>query len=108
MSGQLRSVLEKTVEEYNRYRSPEAVARIVRADDDGFTLEFSGPFCQSCGVHDYFEDMIFELERLSSMRASLQEIQEIEEGVYQVRYLIDRQFHSGDEDGGAGSKQELK
>jgi len=100
--------LEKAVEEYNRYRSPEAVARIVQTDNDGFTLEFSGPFCQSCGVHDYFEDMIFELERLTGMSASLREIQEMEKGMYQVRYSIDKQSHGGDEGGGESSKQELK
>lgn len=54
----------------------------------GFTLEFSGPFCQSCGVQDYFEDVIYELERLNGIRASLAEVLEIEEGTYQVRYLI--------------------
>ncbi len=99
----MRSVLEKAVKEYNRYRSPEAVARIVETSGEAFMLEYSGPFCRSCGVNDYFEDMIFELERLNDMRVSLQKIQEVEDGVYQVRYLIDRQYR-----GGVGSKQELR
>lgn len=86
----MRSILEKMVEEYNRYRSSEVTARMARVDDSGFTLEFSGPFCQSCGVYDYFEDVIYELERLNGVKVTLDEVLEVEKGVYEVRYLINK------------------
>lgn len=86
----LKSTLESTIEEYNKYRKPEAVARIVWVEDGGFKLEFSGPFCQSCGVQGYFEDVIYELERLNGVKASLLSVQEIKPGVYRVAYSIDR------------------
>lgn len=86
MSMQLRSALKKAVEKYNKYRSPEAVARVAHVGDDGFELEFTGPFCQSCGVQDYFEDMIYELRDVSDVKADLVEVTEIEQGTYRVRY----------------------
>ena len=53
-----------TTETYNRYRSPEAKAKLLKLNKDSFTIMFEGPFCQSCGVQDYFEDFIHELESL--------------------------------------------
>ncbi len=34
-------------------------------EKDGFVIEFNGAFCLSCGVRDYFEDFIYELEDLN-------------------------------------------
>ena len=55
--------VEAAVEEFNKYRSPEAVAKIVEISEDNITIEFSGPFCASCGVEDYFDDLRIELEK---------------------------------------------
>ncbi len=88
MSRDLRPAVVRAVEEYNRYRSPEAVARILHVGEESFELEFSGPFCQSCGVQDYFEDMVYELENLSGIRARLVSVRENENGTYRARYSI--------------------
>jgi hypothetical protein len=58
-----RRQIEATVEEFNKYRSPEVVAKIVEVDEGQVTIEFSGPFCVSCGVDDYFDDLRIELEK---------------------------------------------
>ena len=58
----LKELVLKAVASYNRYRSPEAVAKLVKLQKDKFIIEFSGPFCLSCGVSDYFEDFIYELK----------------------------------------------
>jgi len=58
-----RRQVEAAVEEFNRYRSPEAVAKIVEVNENQVTIEFSGPFCVSCGVEDYFDDLRIELEK---------------------------------------------
>ena len=61
----LKDVILRSIEVYNRYRSPEARAKLVAIKKDGFIIEFKGPFCQSCDVNDYFEDFIHELEDIS-------------------------------------------
>jgi len=84
----LRAEVAKAVEQYNRYHSPEAVARILRVSDGEFELEFSGPFCQSCGIHDYFEDMIYELESVSGIKVNVENAMKAEGGSYRVKYSV--------------------
>jgi hypothetical protein len=62
VDAHLSDLVLRAIEAYNRYRSPEATAKLVGIKKDGFIIEFKGPFCQSCGVNDYFEDLIHELE----------------------------------------------
>jgi hypothetical protein len=40
--------------EYNRFRSPEVTAKLIHFKDRKLILEFEGPFCNTCGFHDYF------------------------------------------------------
>ena len=65
VGANLNDVVLRAIEVYNRYRSPEATAKLVGIKKDGFIIDFKGPFCQSCGVNDYFEDFIHELEDIS-------------------------------------------
>jgi hypothetical protein len=57
--------VRKAVALYNRFRSPEAVAKLVRISPVSVTIAFSGSFCYSCGVLDYVEDFIHELKILT-------------------------------------------
>jgi hypothetical protein len=63
----LDELLLKAVKVFNKYRSPEATAEFVEMENDGFVIEFEGSLCSSCGVFDYFEDFIHELEQISSV-----------------------------------------
>jgi hypothetical protein len=65
VDAHLNDLVLRVIEVYNRYRSPEATAKLVGIKKDGFIIEFQGPFCHSCGVNDYFEDFIHELEAIS-------------------------------------------
>ena len=65
VGAHLNDLILRAIEVYNRYRSPEATAKLVGIKKDGFIIEFKGPFCQSCGVNDYFEDFIHALEGIS-------------------------------------------
>jgi hypothetical protein len=65
VGAHLNDVILRAIEVYNRYRSPEATAKLIGIKTDGFIIEFKGPFCQSCGVNHYFEDFIHELEDIS-------------------------------------------
>ena len=86
--------LQRAVLEYNRYRSPEAVAKITYVSGDGFEVEFKGAFCQSCGVQDYFEDLIYELERLAKVTAEVSDITRVDEDTYRVRFSEVRRTRS--------------
>jgi hypothetical protein len=77
--------VEAAVEEFNTYRSPEAVAKIVEVDENRATIEFSGPFCVSCGVEDYFDDLRIELEK--NVGAKI-EIVKIEGSAEVERYIV--------------------
>jgi hypothetical protein len=58
----LRPRIEKAIKNYNKYRSPEANAQLISTDgEDAFTVSFTGTFCSSCGLYDYFEDLLYEL-----------------------------------------------
>ena len=80
-----RRQVDAAVEEFNRYRSPEAVAKIVEVDEDQATIEFSGPFCASCGVEDYFDDLRIELEKNIGGKI---EIAKIEGGAEAGGYVV--------------------
>ena len=55
---ELRGLVRKAVASYNRFRSPEAIAKLVQVSPENVTIAFSGSFCFSCGVLDYFEGFI--------------------------------------------------
>lgn len=62
---ELEELIRKAILLYNRYRSPEAVAKLISVSTENITLSFSGSFCYSCGVIDYVEDFIHELKLLT-------------------------------------------
>lgn len=49
------------INEYNKYRSPEANAELIEYKDRRFRVKFTGPYCRTCGYYDYFEDLVYEL-----------------------------------------------
>ena len=60
----LKEKISKAIENFNQIRSPEAVAELVKIKDSNFLIKFSGHMCYTCGVYDYFEDLVYELEDL--------------------------------------------
>jgi len=95
-SSELVKLVLRAVEVYNRYRSPEATAKLLNLEKDGFTIEFKGSFCQSCGVQDYFEDFVYELKGLNNVEAEIQEIEQTSPQSFKVRYLVKGDFSSGE------------
>lgn len=72
---------KEAIERFNKYRSPEANAKIVEIDHKKALVEISGPFCTSCGIFDYFEDIAVEAN------AKILEYKEVENG-FRVTYLL--------------------
>ncbi len=75
----LEEKVNKAVKEFNKYRSPEAVAKLNKIKRNEIELKFTGGFCRSCGFYDYFEDFIIFLQEIG-VKSSIKEIKEIENG----------------------------
>ena len=63
---ELEENVRKAVARYNRFRSPEAIAKLVSVSPEGVTIAFSGAFCSSCGVLGFVEGFIPDFETLNS------------------------------------------
>jgi hypothetical protein len=64
--SELEAAVRKAVIRYNRFRSPEAIAKLVRVSPENVTIAFSGAFCVSCGVLGYIEGFIHDFKTLNS------------------------------------------
>ena len=63
--SELEATVRKTVILYNRLKTPEAVAKIVRVSPETVTISFSGSFCLSCSVPNYVEDFARDFRALT-------------------------------------------
>jgi FAD synthase len=55
-------IVEKSINEFNKYRSPEATAKLIYLKKQSMKISFSGHFCFTCGYQDYFDDLRLILE----------------------------------------------
>jgi hypothetical protein len=95
-STDLGKLVLRAIEVYNRYRSPEATAKFLKLEKNGFTIKFEGSFCQSCGMQDYFEDFIYELKSLNSaVEVEIREIEQTSPQSFKVQYMIKGNFSGG-------------
>jgi len=69
----------KAIEEFNKYRAPEAKARLITLDEKSFKIEFTGSFCLTCGFCDYFDDYRVFLQEVG-LETAVDEIEETDEG----------------------------
>lgn len=58
MAGTLREAVEEALQRYNAFRAPEARAELLELSGNVATVRFTGSFCRTCGVYDYFEDLL--------------------------------------------------
>jgi hypothetical protein len=81
--------LEKALEEYNRYRSPESKASLVEFEEEGFKVKFEGSFCASCGVYDWFDDLRYELMRFG-IESKITEFEKVGERSFLVKFRVNK------------------
>lgn len=62
IGGVVRELIIQALAEFNKWHEPEAVAELVELEDSSIVVELSGPFCRTCGLYDYFDDLKLELE----------------------------------------------
>lgn len=82
-----KELIDKAIEKYNKYRSPEATARLIYYQRDKFLVEFSGYFCLTCGYYDYFEDLIYILKEMG-LKAKIEKIEEKENNTTLVTFIL--------------------
>ena len=98
-SDHLKNLVLRTIDIYNRYRSPETTAKLISVEKDDFIIDFEGSFCTSCGVRDYFEDFIYELETINkTFKVELAETKPTGQQSFRVHYRIKDSFSEVDED----------
>ena len=80
--------IQRAIERFNRFRSPEAHAEFEAFDKKELIVLFSGAFCRTCGVLDYFEDLIIELDAEASIDLSVVNFENIDKATFRVRYDV--------------------
>lgn len=85
--------LENVIREFNRYHGSEAQAKIVKIEGDAVIVEFSGTFCKTCGLYDYFDDLKWEAMNFGLNLEFLEVLEgkeDFEKGRYLVKYKLKR------------------
>ena len=77
----------KAIDKFNKYRAPEAKARLISQGENSFQIEFTGSFCGTCGFYDYFDDYRILLQE-TGIETKIREIAEIDEGAIVIFEMI--------------------
>ena len=96
---ELKDAVLRTIKVYNMYRSPEAIAKLVGFKKDGVIIDFEGAFCASCGVRDYFDDFIYELQTINkTFNLEVAETEPTGAQSFRVHYRIKNKFSVSEDD----------
>ncbi|MCX8189519.1 MAG: hypothetical protein N3F64_07380 [Nitrososphaeria archaeon] len=82
-----KKLVFSAIKEYNKYHSPEATVELKDVGKNFLTVTFSGPFCNTCGVTEWFEDFRIELEK-RNLKTYIGEIKEIDGQTFLVKFII--------------------
>jgi len=74
---------------YNRYRSPEVVARVERLEGGELTVVFRGSSCRSCGSYDYLEDFALEASDVLDVTVDLHSFEPNGTVGYRAKYILE-------------------
>jgi superoxide reductase len=75
----MKKKVKEAIQEYNKYRVPEAEAKLISFNKEYFKIEFKGSFCYSCGFYDYFYDLKIILKE-KGLKTEITNIKEIDDG----------------------------
>ncbi len=82
----LREKIEKSIQLYNKYRSPEATAQLIELSDNEIKIKLSGTYCETCGLYDWIEDLKYILED-HDIKTEIDKIVELN-GYYGDRIIV--------------------
>ncbi len=75
----LKKKVKEAIRDFNKYRSPEANAKLLKFDKKEIIVDFSGTFCRTCGFYDYFDDLRIFLEE-KGIKSKVSMVEEKENG----------------------------
>lgn len=84
----LKGAVVEAINEYNKYRSPEAKAKLVKISEKELILDFEGTFCKTCGVYDYLEDFIYELQKFADVNMRIVSFKESKPETIRAKYAL--------------------
>jgi hypothetical protein len=85
-TSKLRNKVIGAIRDFNKYRSPEATAKLLKFNKKEIVVDFTGIFCRSCGFYDYFDDLKIFLEE-KGIKSKISRIEEKENGAI-VRFSL--------------------
>jgi len=77
----------RVIDLYNKFRSPEAVASLVKMDEETLHVSFKGSFCFTCGLNEWFEDFRLLLEE-HGINSKIHSIEQIDVDEFLVTFKI--------------------
>ena len=84
----LKRAFEEAIREFNEFRSPEAVAELIHVGGDVAVVRMRGPFCASCGLYDYFEDLAWRAKDLLGEEVAVEAVDRVGHDEYLALYRV--------------------
>ena len=84
----LRRAFEEAIGKFNEFRSPEAVAELIHVEGDVAVVRMRGPFCASCGLYDYFEDLAWRARDLLGEEVVVEAVDRVAQDEYLALYRV--------------------
>lgn len=86
---EFRSKITKAIARYNKYREPEAAAKLIDVRNNEIEIELRGSFCETCGFYDWIDDLRWEITDEIAKDVKIIEVSNINESeAYRVRMKI--------------------
>ena len=86
---ELKIRVSRAIENYNKYRSPEATARLLSLEEDRLEVELSGTSCTTCGFYDWIDDLRWDIMDEVNKEVEIENIDgSADRGTYKVRMRI--------------------
>jgi len=79
----------RALAEFNKWHGSEAIAKLVKLEGPSIIVELSGPFCRTCGLYDYFDDLKLELEKVIRKTLEIAKVDNGSDERYVITYKIE-------------------
>ena len=80
--------IKNVIKEFNKFHGSEIKAKIITLFNKILKIEFSGSFCHTCGLADYFEDFQILLNEKLKIKSSILSINNNSRNHFFVEYEI--------------------
>lgn len=88
VEGGAKEFVVRAFTEFNKWHGAEAVAELVKLEVHSIVVGLSGPFCRTCGLYDYFDDLKLELEKVLGKSLEITQVDSDGDERYVITYRI--------------------